>query len=113
MTKDQILELINKRYITRVMSDDELKELESKTIDDLKGSGLATHIDTPEQDGNDDVKGTPVSEVIEEIKTKVEPVAKKSKASKESAETAKSEPEASEAKEELYLDIVQVLPKDE
>lgn len=79
MTKDQILELINKRYITRVMSEDELKELESKTIDDLKGSGLATHIDTPEQDGNDDVKGTPVSEVIEEIKTKVEPVAKKSK----------------------------------
>lgn len=79
MTKDQILELINKRYITRVMSEDELKELESKTIDDLRGSGLATHIDTPEQDGKDDVKGTPVSEVIEEIKTKVEPVAKKSK----------------------------------
>lgn len=93
MTKDQILELINKRYITRVMSEDELKELESKTIDDLKGSGLATHIDTPEQDGNDDVKGTPVSEVIEEIKTKVEPVAKKSKASK-------SELDASETKEE-------------
>lgn len=107
MTKDQILELINKRYITRVMSEDELKELESKTIDDLKGSGLATHMDTPEQDGNDDVKGTPVSEVIEEIKTKVEPVAKKTKASK-------SEPEASEpkVKEEIYSETVQTLPKD-
>lgn len=112
MTKDQILELINKRYITRVMSEDELKELESKTIDDLRSSGLATHIDTPEQDGNDDVKGIPVSEVIEEIKTKVEPVAKKTKASKESAEPAKSEPVASETKEELYSETVPVLHRD-
>lgn len=108
MTKDQILELINKRYITRVMSDDELKELESKTIDDLKGSGLATHIDTPEQDGNDDVKGTPVSEVIEEIKTKVEPVAKKSK--KEPVESKASEPAASGTEEVAIAPMVPGLP---